>query len=102
MITQDVTQCLVQICRRYVKMPTDQGESQDIMQGFYRIANFPNVIGAIDGYCCKFYKIINFKSFISLLFYFPCLYCTNLLSAHDHFDTLCNNFYGFILDKIIF
>ena len=30
-------------------MPTDPAELQGIMQGFYNIANFPNVIGAIDG-----------------------------------------------------
>jgi hypothetical protein len=29
-------------------MPTDPAELQGIMQGFYNIANFPNVIGAIN------------------------------------------------------
>jgi hypothetical protein len=30
-------------------MPTDQAELHIIMQGFYDIANFPNIVGAIDG-----------------------------------------------------
>jgi hypothetical protein len=47
-ITKDVTQCLVSVCRQYVVMPTDPTELQGIMQGFYNIANFPNVIGAIN------------------------------------------------------
>jgi hypothetical protein len=47
-ITKDVTQCLVSVCRQYVVMPTNPAELQGIMQGFYNIANFPNVIGAIN------------------------------------------------------
>jgi hypothetical protein len=30
-------------------MPTNQAELHTIMQGFYGIANFPNIVGAIDG-----------------------------------------------------
>jgi hypothetical protein len=43
-ITKDVTQCLNSICRQYIKIPTDRAE-----HGFHDIANFPNVVGAIDG-----------------------------------------------------
>ncbi|CAG2229820.1 HARBI1 [Mytilus edulis] len=48
-ITRDVTQCLVRVCQQYVVMPTDPVELQSVMQGFYNVANFPNVVGAIDG-----------------------------------------------------
>jgi hypothetical protein len=30
-------------------MQTDQAEIHDIMQVLYDIANFPNIVGAIDG-----------------------------------------------------
>ncbi|VDI29494.1 Hypothetical predicted protein [Mytilus galloprovincialis] len=48
-ITRDVTQCLVGVCQQYVVIPTDPVELQSVMQGFYNVANFPNVVGAIDG-----------------------------------------------------
>jgi hypothetical protein len=48
-ITKDVTQCLNCICRQYIKMPTDKAELRKVMHGFHDIANFPNVVGAIDG-----------------------------------------------------
>ena len=48
-ITKDVTQCLNSICRQYIKMPTDRAELRNVMHGFHDIANFPNVVGAIDG-----------------------------------------------------
>ncbi|KAK3086191.1 hypothetical protein FSP39_015880 [Pinctada imbricata] len=32
-----------------IKFPTSQEEFRNIKEGFYRIAEFPNVIGAIDG-----------------------------------------------------
>ncbi|KAK3092416.1 hypothetical protein FSP39_002572, partial [Pinctada imbricata] len=39
------------ICSRMnnIKFPTSQEEFRNIKEGFYRIAEFPNVIGAIDG-----------------------------------------------------
>jgi hypothetical protein len=30
-------------------MPTDKAELRNVMHGFHDIANFPNVVGAIDG-----------------------------------------------------
>jgi hypothetical protein len=48
-ITRDVTACLSRVCNQFIKMPTDQAELHTIMQGFYDIANFPNIVGAIDG-----------------------------------------------------
>lgn len=48
-ITRDVTACLNRVCNQFIKMPTDQAELHTIMQGFYDIANFPNIVGAIDG-----------------------------------------------------
>lgn len=48
-ITKDVTQCLVGVCREFVVMPTDVAELRTIMHGFYEYANFPNVVGAVDG-----------------------------------------------------
>jgi hypothetical protein len=45
----DVTSCLVSVCQQYIAMPTDPANLQNIMQGFHNIANFPNVVGAIDG-----------------------------------------------------
>jgi len=46
---RDVTSCLVSVCQQYIAMPTDPANLQNIMQGFHNIANFPNVVGAIDG-----------------------------------------------------
>ena len=48
-ITRDVTACLNRVCNQFIKMPTDQAELHTIMQGFYDIANFPNIVCAIDG-----------------------------------------------------
>ena len=48
-ITRDVTHCLNSVSIQYVKMPTDQVELNTNMQGFHNIADFPNVVGAIDG-----------------------------------------------------
>jgi hypothetical protein len=48
-IAKDVTQCLNSICRQCIKMPTDRTELRNVMHGFHDIANFPNVVGAIDG-----------------------------------------------------
>ena len=48
-ISRDVTACLIRVCNQFIKMPTDQAELHTIMQGFYDIANFPNIVGAIDG-----------------------------------------------------
>jgi hypothetical protein len=44
-----VTACLSRVCNQFIKMPTDQAELHTIVQGFYDIANFPNIVGAIDG-----------------------------------------------------
>lgn len=48
-IIRAVTNCIKGISHQYIKMPIDQGELRNIMQGFHDIANFPNVVGAIDG-----------------------------------------------------
>ena len=48
-IIRDVTRCLVRVCRQCVIMPTDQNALQEIMQNFHTYANFPNVVGAVDG-----------------------------------------------------
>ena len=48
-VIRDVANCLVSVCQQYITMPTDQANLQNIMQGFHNIANFPNVVGALDG-----------------------------------------------------
>jgi len=44
-IIRDVTACLKNICQQHIRMPTDQESLTRMRQGFYRIANFPNVDG---------------------------------------------------------
>ena len=48
-IIRDMTQCLTRVCTQYITMPTAQADLNTVMQEFYNIANFPNVVGAIDG-----------------------------------------------------
>ena len=48
-ITRDVTNCLNRVSNQYIKIPTDQVELNTTMQVFHNIADFPNVVGAIDG-----------------------------------------------------
>ena len=44
----DVTDALVKLAPRFVSFPTDQPTLRATKQSFYAIANFPNVVGAID------------------------------------------------------
>lgn len=48
-IIRDVPNCIKGISHQYFKIPVDQGELRNIMQGFHDIANFPNIVGTIDG-----------------------------------------------------
>jgi hypothetical protein len=46
---------LTSICRRLdnITFPTDPDEVRRTKMGFYRLARFPNVLGAIDGTLIK-------------------------------------------------
>ncbi|XP_056003022.1 putative nuclease HARBI1 [Ostrea edulis] len=46
---QDVSQALTDLASRFIKWPSTEGEKSNIKKGFYAIAKFPGVIGAIDG-----------------------------------------------------
>ncbi|CAC5421210.1 HARBI1 [Mytilus coruscus] len=46
---RNVTQCLVNVCNQHIIMPTDAASLEIIKRGFYEIADFPNVVGAVDG-----------------------------------------------------
>ncbi|XP_061170762.1 putative nuclease HARBI1 [Saccostrea echinata] len=46
---RDVSAALCDIAPQYIKWPTDPAEKMTIKQGFYSIASFPGVIGAVDG-----------------------------------------------------
>ncbi|CAC5403434.1 HARBI1 [Mytilus coruscus] len=48
-ITRDVTVCLKRVCNHYIKMPTDRAQLHNMMESFYIINDFPNIVGAIDG-----------------------------------------------------
>jgi len=45
----DVTDALVKLAPSFISFPTDQPTLRANKQAFHSIANFPNVIGAIDG-----------------------------------------------------
>ncbi|XP_040174386.1 putative nuclease HARBI1 [Anopheles arabiensis] len=44
-----VCDCLVEVLRNYVKLPTNSDEWMKIVQGFEEKWNFPHTLGAIDG-----------------------------------------------------
>ncbi|XP_061185223.1 putative nuclease HARBI1 [Saccostrea echinata] len=46
---RDVSQALVDIAEDYIMWPTSADEINNIKRGFYSIAKFPGVIGAVDG-----------------------------------------------------
>ena len=79
-ITRDVTACLNRVCNQFIKMPTDQAELHTIMQGFYDIANFPNIVDAIDGTHVRIkspstdeHLYVNRKNYTTLLMYKVCV-----------------------------
>ncbi|XP_055997802.1 putative nuclease HARBI1 [Ostrea edulis] len=45
----DVSQALTDLASRFIKWPSTEGEKSNIKKGFYAIARFPGVIGAING-----------------------------------------------------
>ena len=48
-IIDRVTKAICARRNRYIKFPMDRGEQRRVKAGFFRIASFPNVIGAVDG-----------------------------------------------------
>jgi hypothetical protein len=48
-VIHDVSKVIAARSREFIRMPQNEGELQSIKQGFYGLAEFPNVIGAIDG-----------------------------------------------------
>ncbi|CAC5398924.1 HARBI1 [Mytilus coruscus] len=48
-ISRDGTVCLKRVCNHNIKMPTDRAQLHNMMEGFYSIDDFPNIVGAIDG-----------------------------------------------------
>lgn len=55
-ILHRVTHAIASLRPEYIVIPTSQTEQNDIVSGFYRLAKFPRVIGAID---CTHIKIIS-------------------------------------------
>ncbi|KAJ8951699.1 hypothetical protein NQ314_007648 [Rhamnusium bicolor] len=49
-----VTESLCTLRANYISMPTNENDSANVMQGFYRLARFPRVIGALD---CTYIRI---------------------------------------------
>lgn len=48
-IIKRVTNALVTLRERLIKFPEDEEGKREIKAGFYGLARFPNVIGAVDG-----------------------------------------------------
>lgn len=50
-IVNEVTQafCKPEVISRYVHMPATRQRVQEIKNGFFQVAGFPNVVGLIDG-----------------------------------------------------
>ena len=47
-ILQDVTECLNNVVKQYIYMPTNEDHLNKIKRDFHDIARFPNTVGAID------------------------------------------------------
>ena len=45
---QDVTECLNNVAKQYIYMPTNEDHLNKIKRDFQDIARFPNTVGAID------------------------------------------------------
>lgn len=51
-----VSRAIASISQQFIKMPVAQEEIQDVKTGFYNIARFPKVLGAID---CTHIRILS-------------------------------------------
>lgn len=72
-IVTEFTNAITQRHQNYIKLPRTGNEINKVMQGFNSIANFPNVLGAVDGTIIKIlapkndkHLFVNRKNFHSI------------------------------------
>ena len=55
-VVHRVSKAIASLSQKYIKLPQTRAEMQQVQMGFYNIAKFPSVLGALD---CTHIKIIS-------------------------------------------